>query len=428
MKIKLLIILMLIVIVNINGMESPIEDKLSEVPELVEIVKCPSDELIEVWKLVKGKVISLKAILALKLQENDMSIENKIPGDLIDFKNKINQLYSQIKAVLEYKKCKQLEQRFFFNLINDWQRAKKVFPKSWKKYTDKIRKDSSDERQTVVDGILLEGVRANDADLVNLALTLKANANIEGIFRSDNILAIAVRSGYANITSMLINAGADVQFDLGGGETLLSVALRNGYTNIASLLIDGRANIDARDITGNTCLIIAAKARNKEIVDISLNAGADVNARNDEGSTALMIAAKAGDKEIVLKLLKANADVNTQNKMGNTALMFAAEGLYKEIVEILLQAKADVNAQNKIGNTALMLAVSQDKLALASITNKVIDGLIGIVVQLLINAGADVSIRNHSGKTALMKAKESSADGQNGDIIKLLEQAKMSID
>lgn len=72
MKIKLLVAILLLKIVNINSMEvENSEEKLVDLPELIGILKsAPSDEFIEAWKLATGKVASLKAMAALVIEKN----------------------------------------------------------------------------------------------------------------------------------------------------------------------------------------------------------------------------------------------------------------------------------------------------------------------------------------------------------------------
>lgn len=371
---------MLLPIVNIKGMENCLEDKLSEISELVQIVKWPSDEFIEAWKLVTGKIISLKSMVILQLLENDMSIENKVPEELLDFKNKFHQLYLQIKAVIEYKTCTTREQRFFFNLVNDWQKAKELFPKLWIRYTTEIRDDlrKSCEKQAVVDGILLQGTKLNNHALVNLALILKANVDIRSEPGKETPLLIAARNGYPNIVLLLINAGASIE----------------------------------DQIEGSTCLIRAAFMGRKEIVQMLLNAGANVNARSKYGSTSLMFAVETWDKEIVSILLQSGADVNAKNNFGHTALIWAVSIIGNrsiDILDMLIKSGAYINIQDKNGETALHMAAT-------SFSEE--------SVEMLINAGVDISIANKHGQTALMKAKKY---GSTENIVKLLEEADNKI-
>ena len=81
---KLFVMSIVISIVNINSMKVPdSEDKLHQVSELAEMVESPTDEFIEAWKLATGKVASLKSIVALAIEKNNINIDNnKIPEEL----------------------------------------------------------------------------------------------------------------------------------------------------------------------------------------------------------------------------------------------------------------------------------------------------------------------------------------------------------
>lgn len=176
MKIKLLSVLILLAIININGMERPIEDRLSGVPELVKIIESPSEELIEAWKLATNKLLSLKHLAIRKIESDGISMKGRVPKELIEYKDKVNRLALLVQPLIEYQNCPEVEKKFFFTLINDWQSAKEKFPKLWEKYKGKSDRYAGRlEQQSIYNGILVRGIWKGNKYLTEFANLLGAD-------------------------------------------------------------------------------------------------------------------------------------------------------------------------------------------------------------------------------------------------------------
>ena len=96
MKIKLLIVLILLAIVNLKGME---------VPDLSVIIKgAVSEEFEQAWNMVSGSsrdIPSLKAIAAQKILDSKITIDkSKIPEEVEQFISNIEKFVKQINAIV----------------------------------------------------------------------------------------------------------------------------------------------------------------------------------------------------------------------------------------------------------------------------------------------------------------------------------------
>jgi predicted Ser/Thr protein kinase len=149
-------------------------------------------------------------------------------------------------------------------------------------------------------------------------------------------LIIAAARGDLQITTSLLDRGADVNARDGQGWTALLGAVDRGDQTIVEMLLDRGADVNAQDDQGWTALSGAADRGHHEIARLLLERGADVNAARESGVTSLMIAASRGDHELVQMLLDRGANVNARSADGTTALGSAVDRGHAEIVELLL--------------------------------------------------------------------------------------------
>jgi uncharacterized protein len=231
-------------------------------------------------------------------------------------------------------------------------------------------------------------------------------------------LTIAAREGDAELTQILLDAGADVNTVAGDGKTALAIAAFNGNYDVASLLVDRKADVNKADAQRFTPLFWAVDRRNMEtapnfpwmvtadpmplirkLLDAGANPNAIVNntprARMREGSprivfsTVLMRASFAADLELVKLLLERGADPKILSR-DNESMLSAAAGLAfvhgyhrgkspeerLEVVKLFVKLGSDVNWADDYGITPLMAAGNFGNVP---------------IIQYLIDAGADLS-------------------------------------
>ena len=135
-----------------------------------------------------------------------------------------------------------------------------------------------------------------------------------------------------------------------------------------------------------------------EKIALFLEAGADPNTRNRNGDTPLHIVARGGARADVVAdaLLAAAADVNARNHEGWTPLHNAARarGGDTTLLRLLLQAGADVDARTQLGETPLHLATAGQRHRNAWQDR-------AEFITALLEAGAEVNARTNDGQTPL---------------------------
>ncbi|KFY32241.1 hypothetical protein V493_00374, partial [Pseudogymnoascus sp. VKM F-4281 (FW-2241)] len=113
-----------------------------------------------------------------------------------------------------------------------------------------------------------------------------------------------------------------------------------GLANITSQLVEEGADVNAQGgECGNALQAASITGRNK-IVEVLLSKGADVNAQGGDYGYALQAASHGGHNKIVEMLLNKGADVNAQGGRYGNALQAASHGGHNKIVEMLLNKGA----------------------------------------------------------------------------------------
>lgn len=243
-------------------------------------------------------------------------------------------------------------------------------------------------------------------------------------------IRVACQKGYTSIVQLLLQAGAAVKF--GTGFRLLVDAAQHSNAEIVQLLIDSGCNVNTREVGGDTPLVAACKHAKLDIVSVLINAGANVNKpgmHNSAPIVSVFIAPKlsavlepcdlfaplkscdriASEIEqsiapIVKALLNAGANPNVQDMLGKTPLMLAIEQQNLDAIDTLINANANVNAIMQPDSDSIfvrdMKIVCQTALHLAIATQDF------AIINRLLDAGADPNLPNSDGMTALEFAKQ----------------------
>lgn len=131
----------------------------------------------------------------------------------------------------------------------------------------------------------------------------------------------AVVSGDLEAIRQHIKAGSDLNvLEPSRASTPLITAAYIGNSKAAQLLIDAGADLNYQNADGSTALHTAAVFNRIEVARDLIKAGANLNIQNNDGSTPLHAAAFLCRPEIVKMLLENGADKTLKNKMGKTAL------------------------------------------------------------------------------------------------------------
>ncbi|KAM9819424.1 uncharacterized protein ank2a isoform 16-T16 [Syngnathus typhle] len=235
-------------------------------------------------------------------------------------------------------------------------------------------------------------------------------------------LHIAAHYGNVNVSTLLLNRGAAVDFTARNGITPLHVASKRGNTNMVVLLLDRGAQIDAKTRDGLTPLHCAARSGHDSAVELLLEKGAPILARTKNGLSPLHMSAQGDHVECVKLLVQDKAPVDDVTLDYLTALHVAAHCGHYRVTKLLLDKKANPNARALNGFTPLHIACKKNRVKVmellvkygASIQAITESGLTPIhvaafmghlnIVLLLLQNGASPDVRNIRGETALHMA------------------------
>jgi ankyrin repeat protein len=285
---------------------------------------------------------------------------------------------------------------------------------------------------------LAHAARSSAADVQMLRLLIAARADVNASVDEDKKYPVGLAACSASFekVQVLLDAGADINFESPAGYTVLinvvySLSNSEQLVPFAEFLVRSGASLNCETKYGESPLSVTARFGRFDAVKFLLEAGADpaplqwtpmlsaaaigtlnelrillikrsgIDGRDRWDRTPWLLAVLANDIEKAKLLLEAGASINERGRGGYSALMYCAEKGSAEMLRWLLEIGADIDAADGSGNTALMLA------AQAGATE---------CVQLLLKAGASPSRTNEYDSNAMSMA-------SNEPIIRLLADA-----
>ena len=108
-----------------------------------------------------------------------------------------------------------------------------------------------------------------------------------------------------------------------------------GHLELTTFLLEQGADPNQRDSAGNTCLMGVCFKGSTDIANALIEKGAEVNVTNLRGGTALTYAATFGHARLVSLLLEKGANPSHKDDQGQTALSHARAKGHTEIAGIL---------------------------------------------------------------------------------------------
>ncbi len=174
-------------------------------------------------------------------------------------------------------------------------------------------------------------------DLVNNLLKFGANADIIG---PSNGIVLMMAAERQNEEIALLLLQHTTKIDLKNSinkESPLYYATRYNMKNLTTSLINLGADINTKNIKKTTALFSAAFEGHESIVKLLIEKGADINIQNNEGATALVGAVYGGHKNIVDILIANGANIMNIDKFGRDIIQIALAGNIKySILKLLL--------------------------------------------------------------------------------------------
>ncbi|XP_076454790.1 uncharacterized protein LOC143289416 isoform X40 [Babylonia areolata] len=199
-------------------------------------------------------------------------------------------------------------------------------------------------------------------------------------------LHIASHYGNTNVSTLLIQRGADVNFKAKNNITPLHVASRWGKSNMVQLLLDHKAVIDEKTRDGLTPLHCASRSGHEAVVDLLLEKEAPHSSKTKNGLTPLHMSAQGDHVDCARLLLYHKANVNEVTVDYLTPLHVAAHCGNVKTAKLLLDRKCEPNARALNGFTPLHIACKKNRIK---------------VVELLLKYGASIDATTESGLTPL---------------------------
>jgi uncharacterized protein len=171
---------------------------------------------------------------------------------------------------------------------------------------------------------------------------------------------VAARNGDAAALKRELAAGASVSSRNRLGESALVIVLKKERADLATILLDAGADVNQPALNGITPLMAASFAGQDAIVKRLLAQGADPRATDRLKKNAMIYAAGEGRTAVVQLLLAAGVQPNEVYANDLTALMWAAGFGRTETVRALLAAGADPTRKDNRGKTAADIARDQN--------------------------------------------------------------------
>ncbi|GAB1393381.1 ankyrin repeat domain-containing protein [Rhodocyclaceae bacterium] len=151
--------------------------------------------------------------------------------------------------------------------------------------------------------LLTIAVRGNNLELVRFLLDNRANPQRKNRY-GDTALMIAALQGRTEIVRLMVERKIDLNHD---GWNPLHYAAFEGHADIISILLASGADINLKAPNAYTALMLAAKRGHLEAVRTLVGANADLSVADPEEGTALDMAQKANHTEVAAFLNRAAA-------------------------------------------------------------------------------------------------------------------------
>lgn len=276
-----------------------------------------------------------------------------------------------------------------------------------------------------VDARLLAACALGDSNIAREMLQAGADPNKTCKEGFDGVTPLVMTVGMSRsleVTSLLIDAGADVNCEWSENTTPIFETTADQFYDLAKLLVDRGANVNVRMDNGLTPLMFAARNGASRCVELFLDAGADINAVEEEqGVGAFGLALNRLDLQLAEQLLARGAEPNFGSietltlavaEHGSLAFIQALEArgckLVRddqrgrmafvsarnpdpEVFDYLLNHGADPSEGNDFGYTPLILAALNNHHHL---------------IRRYLARGDDAAVRDVDGETALSLAIE----------------------
>lgn len=245
-------------------------------------------------------------------------------------------------------------------------------------------------------------IESDFSDIAHLLLTNKADIDIQN-HNGQTALMLAAKQGNVALVKSILTIPQNLDVRDNNGWTALhfaanSIATRNDHdaAEITQLLINAGANTNLQTTNHDSALHLSVERNHLEVTKILSNSGTDASLKNDQDLTPLMLAVQHGNYPITKILVQQPQNFDTKQNNGWTALHLTAhidsegsDSTQAKIANAIIAAGANINSQITTGETTLSIAIGNDHPEVA---------------EVLLNAGAKTDIIDSNGWTPLMLA------------------------
>lgn len=179
-------------------------------------------------------------------------------------------------------------------------------------------------------------------------------------------LAVAVadrdKPDDGKLVEMLLEAGANVEYQNKHNDTVLFYAVYRGQLEIVELLLKRGVKINSRGSQDFTPLLVSIEQKspaNMDILRLLIENGANPKDALPNGATALHLAMIKADLDKVRFLMELNTsiDIHSRTSSGDTPLLYGTKwesAQNVECIKVLVRAGADANAHDSHGRCLLL--------------------------------------------------------------------------
>lgn len=161
--------------------------------------------------------------------------------------------------------------------------------------------------------------------------------DVMSCYKSQQPLLEAIKNGHAAIVKLLLENGADPEWQDDWHRTALWHAVDSEKTELVQSIIERDVDFLTGDRKGVSPYGLAVQKGLGEILQLILRYGAKSKWRNRWGCTALWVAVSNKQKDLVEALLQNGADVTVEDVKGRTPLMIARYSGQEDLVEMILK-------------------------------------------------------------------------------------------
>lgn len=165
--------------------------------------------------------------------------------------------------------------------------------------------------------------------------------------RNCTALQLAIRLRQQDILMLLLENGADPNFNGPSGFTILMDAVLNGDSKVTQTLVESGAHVDSQDLQGRTVLSWAASGGNRHTIDYLASCKyldrSQYGVPDIMGRTPLIHAILGKNFGATKRLLELGASPNVEDESRTTPLAHAASLGIPAFVALLLELGANPN-------------------------------------------------------------------------------------